>query len=54
MDCDGLKKALLMDTDGTLLGQAGSAISQANYLWGKNITINNLFELIPKQSDFLF
>ncbi|CAM2722167.1 unnamed protein product [Rotaria socialis] len=34
MDCDGLKKALLMDTDGTLLGQTGSAISQADYLWG--------------------
>jgi hypothetical protein len=41
MDCDGLKKALLMDTDGTLLGQAGSAISQADYLWGKNIKINS-------------
>lgn len=36
MDCDGLKKALLTDTDGTIFGQTGSAFSQAEYLWGKN------------------
>ncbi|CAF3925163.1 unnamed protein product [Rotaria sp. Silwood2] len=34
MDCDGLKKALLIDMDGTFFGQPGSAISQAEYLWG--------------------
>lgn len=35
MDCDGLKKALLTDTDGTLLGQPSTVFSQAEYLWGK-------------------
>ena len=35
MDCDALKKAVLIDTDGTLFGQPGSVISQAEYLWGK-------------------
>ncbi|CAF3664415.1 unnamed protein product [Rotaria sordida] len=34
MDCDGLKKNLLIDTDGTLFGQAASVVSQAEYLWG--------------------
>jgi hypothetical protein len=34
MDCDGLKKALLVDTDGSLVGQPSSIISQAEYLWG--------------------
>jgi len=34
MDCDGLKKALLTDTDGTLFGQPASAFSQAEYNWG--------------------
>jgi len=34
MDCDGLKKALITDLDGTLFGQPASAFSQAEYLWG--------------------
>ncbi|CAF2873113.1 unnamed protein product [Rotaria sp. Silwood2] len=34
MDCDGLKKALLTDTDGTLFGQPSSVFSQVEYLWG--------------------
>ena len=34
MDCDGLKKALLTDTDGSFLGQPSSVYSQAEYLWG--------------------
>ncbi|CAF4249716.1 unnamed protein product, partial [Rotaria sp. Silwood2] len=34
MDCDGLKKNLLIDTDGTLFGQPASVFSQAEYLWG--------------------
>lgn len=34
MDCDGLKKSLLTDTDGTLFGQPSSLFSQAEYLWG--------------------
>ncbi|CAF1678009.1 unnamed protein product, partial [Adineta ricciae] len=34
MDCDGLKKNLLIDTDGTLVGQPSSIISQADYDWG--------------------
>lgn len=39
MDCDGLKKALLIDQDGSLFDWPGSAISQAEYLWGKSIDI---------------
>lgn len=35
MDCDGLKKALLVDQDGSLFDWPGSAISQAEYLWGR-------------------
>ncbi|CAF4664414.1 unnamed protein product, partial [Rotaria magnacalcarata] len=34
MDCDGLKKALFIDTDGTIFGYRGSGFSQADYLWG--------------------
>ena len=34
MDCDGLKKALITDHDGSLFGQAASVFSQAEYLWG--------------------
>jgi hypothetical protein len=34
MDCDGLKKDLITDLDGTLLGLPGSVFSQAEYLWG--------------------
>jgi len=36
MDCDGLKKNLVIDTDGTLVGQPSSIISQAGYDWGKS------------------
>lgn len=34
MDCDGLKKALITDLDGSLFGQVASVFSQAEYLWG--------------------
>ena len=34
MDCDGLKKNLLSDLDGSLLGTPGSVISQSEYGWG--------------------
>lgn len=34
MDCDGLKKALVIDTDGTLFGRPSSVFSQAEALWG--------------------
>nr|XP_039260770.1 fibrocystin-L-like [Styela clava] len=33
MECDGMKKALIKDTDGSLLGSPGSAIPQAEYEW---------------------
>jgi hypothetical protein len=36
MDCDGLKKALLIDTDGSFFGQAATVFSQSEYLWGEN------------------
>ncbi|CAF1327808.1 unnamed protein product [Rotaria sordida] len=34
MDCDGLKKNLIIDTDGSLFGQPASVFSQAESLWG--------------------
>ena len=33
MDCDGLKKALVKDADGTFLGMTGDAFSQSEYEW---------------------
>ncbi|XP_053372863.1 fibrocystin-L-like [Mercenaria mercenaria] len=33
MDCDGLKKALFKDLDGTFLGHVGSVIPQSEYEW---------------------
>ncbi|KAI0221280.1 Fibrocystin-L [Lamellibrachia satsuma] len=36
MDCDALKKALLKDEDGTLLGQPGAVIPQSEYEWDAN------------------
>ncbi|CAF0965964.1 unnamed protein product [Rotaria sordida] len=35
MDCDGLKKNLVIDIDGTLFGQPSGIFSQAESLWGK-------------------
>lgn len=34
MNCDGLKKNLLTDLDGSFLGQKGSVISQSEFGWG--------------------
>ena len=34
MDCDGMKKNLLTDTDGTFLGSVGTVVSQSEYGWG--------------------
>jgi hypothetical protein len=34
MDCDGLKKSLLTDTDGSFFGQPSTVFSEAEYLWG--------------------
>ena len=39
MDCDGLKKNLLIDIDGTLFGQAATVFSQAEYLWGNLVIL---------------
>lgn len=44
MDCDGLKKNLLIDTDGTLFGEPTSVFSQAEYLWG-NLIFSKVFFL---------
>lgn len=38
MDCDGLKKSLLTDTDGSLFEQPTTVFSQAEYLWSKSLT----------------
>ncbi|CAF0939901.1 unnamed protein product, partial [Brachionus calyciflorus] len=34
MDCDGFKKNLLTDQDGTFLGSPGTVISQSEFEWG--------------------
>ena len=34
MDCDGLKKNILSDTDGSFLGNPGSVLSQSEFGWG--------------------
>ena len=34
MDCDGMKKNLLTDTDGSFLGSPGTVISQSEFGWG--------------------
>ncbi len=34
MDCDGMKKNLLTDTDGSFLGSVGNVISQSEFEWG--------------------
>ena len=34
MDCDGLKKNLLNDLDGSFLGAPGTVLSQSDYGWG--------------------
>lgn len=36
MACDAMVKALLVDMDGSLLGQAGSVIPQSEYQWNGN------------------
>lgn len=33
MDCDGLKKAIVRDEDGTLLGSAGTLLSESEWEW---------------------
>ena len=33
MDCDGLKKVILNDLDGSFLGQSGSVFSQSEWQW---------------------
>ena len=33
MDCDGLKKNLLDDLDGSFLGTTGAIISESEYAW---------------------
>ena len=35
MDCDGLKKNLLTDEDGSFLGSPGTVISQSEFGWGE-------------------
>ena len=34
MNCDGLKKNLITDLDGSFLGSPGSIISQSEWGWG--------------------
>ena len=34
MDCDGMKKNLLTDMDGSFLGSPGTVISQSEFAWG--------------------
>ena len=50
MDCDGLKKNLLIDTDGSLFGLPSTVFSEAEYLWGNS---NILSFLLIKISFFV-
>lgn len=34
MDCDGLKKNLITDEDGSFLGKPGAVIAQSEFEWG--------------------
>lgn len=34
MDCDGKKKSLLTDLDGSFLGAAGAVLPQSEFEWG--------------------
>ena len=36
MDCDGMKKALFKDLDGTFLGHKGAVIPQSEFEWNAN------------------
>ena len=36
MDCDGLKKAILVDEDGSLLGQPATIVPQSEFEWDTN------------------
>lgn len=46
MDCDGLKKALLTDTDGTIFGQPSSIFSESEYDWGKSLFVGIIVVLV--------
>lgn len=49
MDCDGLKKNLLTDTDGTFIGSVGTIISQSEFEWGSQARGLGDFR-IPKEA----
>ena len=34
MDCDGLKKSLIRDVDGSFLGHKGTVLPNSAYQWG--------------------
>ena len=36
MDCDGLKKNILEDMDGSLIGEEGFVIAFSEYAWDKD------------------
>ncbi|KAA3680736.1 uncharacterized protein DEA37_0005520 [Paragonimus westermani] len=47
MECDGLKKALLIDNDGTFLGAPGSTIPQSEWQWDLNPAYGIVSSQIP-------
>ncbi|KAF8567271.1 hypothetical protein P879_01118 [Paragonimus westermani] len=47
MECDGLKKALLIDKDGTFLGAPGSSIPQSEWQWDLNPAYGIVSSQIP-------
>ncbi len=49
MDCDGQKKNLLTDLDGSFLGALGTVISQSEYEWGSQARGLGDFR-IPKEA----
>ncbi len=48
-DCDGLKKAILNDLDGSFLGSPGTVIPQSEYEWGSQARGLGDFR-IPKEA----
>ncbi|KAF6771701.1 hypothetical protein AHF37_09387 [Paragonimus kellicotti] len=47
MECDGLKKALLVDMDGTFLGAPGSIIPQSEWQWDLNPAYGIVTSKVP-------
>jgi len=48
MDCDGMRKAMIMDTDGSLSGKQGTIIPDTSYEWDQNPARGLGYFRVPK------